>query len=336
MNPCLSNPCLRRVALAAALTTAAIAAVTGTSLPAAAGAPVQCGNTDANAQLAASQSTFPADQPTVVTVSGNGYLVPPHIEGNDVFGGVYVFFGWVGDPASFGPSTRAQGNGQGLPGVSYAHPGESGGAETRDDGTGTIRLVSFSGGGVSGEATPFHMTCHGGSWITEMTVPGATFAMFDPVTSQTLTYDCTALASGQCGFFSIGAHGVPNATNERFFPVTFTGPAPAAPGPDQQAVPPAPAPATAVDTAAPTTLPATTVATPSPTTATEADVATAVTTRPPDADGAIQATVVEVTDVDSSIAPLVIGVLVAGGLIAAWVIVSRRNRPTSPGLPLPG
>lgn len=295
-------------------------------------APATCGNAEANPALSVSQDTFPTDQSTTVTVSGSSYLVPPHLEGNDVFGGVYVFFGWVLDPASFGPSTRGQGNGQGLPGVTYAYPGEAGGAETRDDGSGMIRLVSFSGGGVSGEATPFHMSCTGGNWTAEMNVPGPVFTMTDPSTGQIQTFNCTTLAAGQCGFFSIGAHGVPNATNERFLPVTFAG---------ASAQDPAEA---GLERAEPVTEPSTTTlplaTTTTPTSAPTSSVAAEAVpvnddTSSPDAEGGIRSAIVESRDVGSSVAPLIVGVLIVAGLIVSCLVLSHR-KTTSSDQPAPG
>ncbi|MDG4792755.1 LPXTG cell wall anchor domain-containing protein [Micromonospora sp. WMMD1082] len=192
--------------------------------------------------LTVSPGTLSADRVTTVTITGRNYLVPPHAPGVDVFGGVYVFFGWVADPARFGPSIRNSTNNNGTVGVTYAYPGNAGDGATRDDGSGVMRLVSFTAGGASGEATDFHMDDNG-NWTTTMRIFGSTFTTTTP-DGKTHTYDCRKV---RCGVFTIGAHGVSSATNEKFAPVTFrAGAAPAAPSPTGRNAPPptssAPAP----------------------------------------------------------------------------------------------
>ncbi|MEI2697663.1 MAG: hypothetical protein V9E94_04720 [Microthrixaceae bacterium] len=140
----------------------------------------------------------------------------------DVFGGVYVMFGWVATTSGWGPSARSSTSSAGVFGATYAYPGEGGDANIRDDGSGRVRLVAFTSGGESGAATPFHMDCDG-NWETTMTIHSPVFEYVVPSTGETRTVDCRSLASGRCGIFSIGAHGKASATNERFVPITFTG-----------------------------------------------------------------------------------------------------------------
>lgn len=170
----------------------------------------------ADPELSASPAALPADRVSTVTVTGRDYLVPPHAEGVDVFGGVYVFFGWVADPDRFGPSIRNSNDNDGTFGVTYAYPGGAGDASTRDDGSGAVRLVSFTAGGESGQATDFHMDGDG-NWTTTVQVFGSTFTATMP-DGETRTYDCQEV---QCGVFTVGAHGIASATNEKFAPVTF-------------------------------------------------------------------------------------------------------------------
>ncbi|TAK70662.1 MAG: hypothetical protein EPO13_01960 [Actinomycetota bacterium] len=172
-------------------------------------------------QLSASRLT--ATGPTTITVTGTGYLVPPHAPGAEVFGGVYLAFGWVKPGGSWGPSHRSSSSDNGTFGVSYAYPGDGGGADTRDDGSGGVRLISFTGGGLSGEATAFHMD-PGGNWPAgpkpvTLVVPGARFSYLDSAGAKH-TVDCQQV---QCGVFTIGAHGKASATNEVFAPLTFVG-----------------------------------------------------------------------------------------------------------------
>jgi LPXTG-motif cell wall-anchored protein len=204
------------------LATACAAVVLAAGLPT---APALAGQGSGDPRLAVSNATLPADRVSTVTVTGAGYLVPPHAPGVDVFGGVYLFFGWVADPDRFGPSVRNSDNNDGTFGVTYAYPGGGGDAGTRDDGSGTMRLISFTAGGESGAATGFHMD-EDGDWSTTLRIFGSTF------TSEGRSYDCQDV---QCGVFTIGAHGKASATNEKFTPITFTGTPPAggAPGGSQ-------------------------------------------------------------------------------------------------------
>ncbi|MBX3313935.1 MAG: hypothetical protein KF906_06415 [Actinobacteria bacterium] len=173
--------------------------------------------------MAVSVASVPSDRATTVTVRGTDYLVPPHdCPATDVFGGVYVMFGWVASTKGWGPSARSSTSSAGVFGSTYAYPGEGGDASIRDDGSGRVRLVSFTSGGESGAATPFHMDCDG-DWETTMTIPSPLIRFVVPSTGETRTIDCRSLASGRCGIFSIGAHGKASATNERFVPITFTG-----------------------------------------------------------------------------------------------------------------
>jgi hypothetical protein len=197
-----------------------IVAATGVVAPPTAGAaPAQtrCGNTAANPTLSVDRPTLGATETAVVTVTGTGYLLPPHVCGTDVFGGIYLFFGWVQPGGQWGPSFKSSTSTQGLFGTSYSYPGEGGGAETRDDGTGTIRLISFTAGGESGTSTPFHMD-GAGNWQSNLTIRGATYSYTDLRTGASNTVDCRAV---QCGVYTVGAHGKASRTNERFTPITF-------------------------------------------------------------------------------------------------------------------
>lgn len=201
---------------------AALALVLATAL--AAGAPdagavpaQQCGGATASPSLWIDRTTIGVDETAVVNVRGTNYLVPPHVCGTDVFGGIYVFFGWVRPGGNWGPSWRSSDSSDGLFGTTFSYPGVGGGDETRDDGTGTVRLVSFTAGGESGLSTPFHMD-GAGNWATDLVVRGATYSFTDVRTGQSNTVDCRVV---QCGVFTIGAHGKASRTNERFVPINF-------------------------------------------------------------------------------------------------------------------
>jgi len=160
-------------------------------------------------------------------------------------GGVYVLFGWVQPGNSWGPSHTNGVNTDGQFGYSYNYAGISRGADTRDDGTGHNRFVSFTAGGPSGESTEFHMSMDPaypdnsrGSWTTTITIPGAVYTYLDPATNAPKAVDCRVV---QCGIYTIGAHGVKSQTNERFFPISFAatgGTTPTAPVTAAPATPP--------------------------------------------------------------------------------------------------
>lgn len=194
------------------------AAPTGVSPVGAAPAQEQCGNTAANPSLSVDRATIGIRETAVVNVTGRSYLLPPHQCGRDVFGGIYLFFGWVQPGGQWGPSFKSSTGTQGLFGTTYSYPGEGGGAETRDDGTGSVRLVSFTAGGESGTATPFHMDPRTGNWQSNLTVRGATYSYKDLRTGTSNTVDCRVV---QCGVFTVGAHGKASRTNERFIPINF-------------------------------------------------------------------------------------------------------------------
>ena len=184
---------------------------------AAAPSQAQCGNTQANPTISVDRTTIGVNETAVVNVTGTGYLLPPHVCGTDVFGGIYLFFGWVAPGGQWGPSFRTSTGTQGLFGTTYSYPGEGGGGETRDDGTGTTRLVSFTPGGESGDQTQFHMD-GSGNWRADLTVRGSTYSYKDLRTGATNTVDCRVV---QCGVFTIGGHGKSSRTNERFTPINF-------------------------------------------------------------------------------------------------------------------
>ncbi|HOT78340.1 MAG TPA: hypothetical protein PKY13_00060 [Microthrixaceae bacterium] len=176
--------------------------------------------------LTVSQSVLPAAQATTVTVVGTSYLVPPHSSDKNVFGGVYVMFGWVQPGSTWGPSSRNGANSNGQFGITYSYAGVNRGADTRDDGSGLNRFVAFTQGEVNDGTTAFAMSMDPafpdnsrGNWTTTITVPGSTYQWVDPATNMTNTVDCLQV---QCGIYTIGAHGKASATNERFTPISFS------------------------------------------------------------------------------------------------------------------
>jgi hypothetical protein len=215
----------------AALAAATAAAVAGAGLVAlVAVAPVA---NAASPKLSLSRTSLGAHASDVrITVTGQDYLVPPHAEGTDVFGGVYVFFGWVKPGGTWGPSNRNSHSNKGTFGVTYSYPGEQGDAGTRDGGDGAIRFVSFTDAGLSGDATPYHMD-EDGNWTAHVTVPGPTYTYRDADGTKQRV-DCREVT---CGVYTIGAHGKASATNEVFTPIRFASTRPEQPEPTRTAEP---------------------------------------------------------------------------------------------------
>jgi hypothetical protein len=209
-------------ALCAVMVAGVIGTVTGAvgALASAGRAAAQtCGTNLSSAapSLTVDRTSLSAGVASTVTVTGSRYLTGPYQCGNNKFGGIYVLFGWVQPGGQWGPSWRSSTSAQGQFGTTYTYPGEGGGGDTRDDGSGAVRLVSFTDGGLSGTETPFHMD-PAGNWQTTINVRGALYQWTDIASGRTSTVDCRAV---QCGVFTVGAHGISSRTNEQFAPITF-------------------------------------------------------------------------------------------------------------------
>ncbi|GLK17970.1 hypothetical protein [Herbiconiux flava] len=179
------------VALVGALVAAAVIAPLSAPAAHAAGS-VKVANAEGTA-------TADPDYATPVTVTGSGFQ---SITGG--FGGVYVLFGWV-DPASWRPS---QG---GEVGADYRYVPDS---EAKDN-AGFQRFVAFPGSDTADAANAV-MDAAGG-WTVDLVIPGASFESRDR-NGDVGSVDCREV---QCGIITIGAHGVKNAGNETFTPITF-------------------------------------------------------------------------------------------------------------------
>lgn len=162
------------------------------------------------------QAVAAADAPTSVQVSGTGFQSVP-----GGFGGVYVLFGWV-DPAS-GDGWRPSAGG--VSGAQYRYAVDVQGQEN----AGYQRFVAFPGSTTAVEANGGEVA-EDGSWSTDLTIPGATITALD-ADGGTVEVDCRVVT---CGVITIGAHGVANANNESFTPVTFDAPDAAAAPPSAE------------------------------------------------------------------------------------------------------
>lgn len=136
---------------------------------------------------------------TTLTVRGSGFQA---VQGGH--GGVYVFFGHVRD--GWRPS---QG---GRTGEDYFYVPDS---ESRDN-QGFQRFVAFPGSDTASSAQG--TMSRAGAWSATLTVPGALFEAFDR-SGGSRTIDCREVT---CGVITVGAHGVSNASNETFTPVTVS------------------------------------------------------------------------------------------------------------------
>lgn len=136
---------------------------------------------------------------TTLTLRGSGFqsIKKGH-------GGVYVFFGTVS-----GKWRPSQG---GQVGTNYKYVPDS---ESRNN-QGFQRFVAFPGSDTAGAANGGTIAADG-SWSTKITVPGATFKTVDRK-GKVISVDCRKVT---CGIITIGAHGVKNAANESFTPVSF-------------------------------------------------------------------------------------------------------------------
>ena len=165
-------------------------------------------------------ATVSADYATEITVSGSGFQAI-----QNGFGGVYVLFGWVEDPAggSWKPSRG------GVVGADYRYVPD---AEAADN-AGFQRFIAFAGSQTESSANG--VINADGSWSIGMVIPGASFESQDRDGNLTAV-DCRRVT---CGIITIGAHGVKNANNETFTPLTFAGAAPAGAQPQAAAAAPA-------------------------------------------------------------------------------------------------
>ncbi|MEH3089677.1 MAG: ATP-binding cassette domain-containing protein [Microbacterium arborescens] len=196
---------LHRLAAAAAAVLVACGAGLVAAPPAWAAASVSVATGDGSGTVA-------ADSATAVTVSGSGFQ---SIRGG--FGGIYVLFGWVDDAA--GGSWRPSAGG--AVGEDYRYVPD---AETADN-NGFQRFIAFPGSQTESSANG--VIAADGSWSIDMVVPGATFESTDR-SGAVSAVDCRQVT---CGIITIGAHGVKNANNETFTPLSFgaaSGPAAAA------------------------------------------------------------------------------------------------------------
>lgn len=197
--------------------------------------PVAPASAAARVTIAGSSGQAVADSTlaTTVTVSGNGFQ---SVENGH--GGVYVFFGTV--EGAWQPSRGGQ------TGRDYFYVPDS---EAKNN-AGYQRYVAFPGSDTGSAANGGKMSADG-SWSTSLVIPGARFQTVDRAGKATII-DCLKVT---CGVITVGAHGVTNANNETFTPVSFKSPDATPATPQASSTPTAP---TASASPAPATAPAAT------------------------------------------------------------------------------
>lgn len=191
---------LRRALRACAVGALAVAVpltVPALALGAVAGPQVVVTGADGSAAVVA------ADAPTTVQVAGTGFQ---SVAGG--FGGIYVLFGWVDEAAGDGWRPSAGGES----GVQYRYAVDTQSQEN----AGYQRFVAFPGSTTSAEANGGEVA-EDGTWATDLTIPGATLTALG-ADGGMVEVDCRQVT---CGVITFGAHGVANANNESFTPVTF-------------------------------------------------------------------------------------------------------------------
>lgn len=135
---------------------------------------------------------------TTLKVGGSGFQ---SIRGGH--GGIYVFFGTVS--SGWRPS---QG---GVTGKDYFYVPDSESAAN----AGHQKYVAFPGSDTASSANGGVVSANG-RWSTTITVPGARFQAVDR-NGKARSIDCRKVT---CGIITVGAHGVANAANETFTPVS--------------------------------------------------------------------------------------------------------------------
>ncbi|MCD4526972.1 hypothetical protein [Nocardioides sp. cx-173] len=140
---------------------------------------------------------------TELTIDGSGFQV---VRGG--FGGVYLMFGWVRDPSG-GTWRPSRG---GMSGKDYSYIPD---AENAAANRGYLKFIAFPGSSTSSEAAA--VLSGSGSFQLRLTVPGPVFQATDR-DGDVVDVDCRKVT---CGVITVGAHGVKNANNETFTPVTF-------------------------------------------------------------------------------------------------------------------
>ena len=143
--------------------------------------------------------------PTTFQVKGSGFQSLPN-----AFGGIYMMFGWVSDPS--GGSWKPSNGGRTGTDLLYVPDSES------KNNQGYQKFIAFPGSSTKDSANGGEIASNG-TISLNLVVPGPRFTAQDRE-GNAKDVDCLKV---QCGIITIGAHGVVNAKNESFTPISFAG-----------------------------------------------------------------------------------------------------------------
>lgn len=143
-----------------------------------------------------------ASGPTTVKVSGSGFQSI-----TKAMGGIYVVFGHAPQGGTWRPSKG------GTSGRDFFYIADS---QSKAN-SGYQRFVAFPGSSTADSANGGTLSASG-SFSLSMVIPGPTFSA-QTASGASKSIDCREV---QCGIYTFGAHGISNANNETYTPVSFT------------------------------------------------------------------------------------------------------------------
>jgi len=195
----------------------------------------------AGASVSISPGTADPEYATTVQLRGSGFQSVPK-----GYGGIYLLFGWVAD-GGWQPSKG------GAAGATYRYVPDK---EAKDN-RGFQRFISFPGSDTAAAANGGEIAANG-TWSTQLVIPGAKFKATDR-DGNVVDIDCQRV---RCGVITVGAHGVVNANNETFAPVSFAVPKQTAAAPPVTTSPPSSEPSSSAPPATTTVVPSSSSASP--------------------------------------------------------------------------
>lgn len=142
-----------------------------------------------------------ASGPTTVKVSGSGFQSIAK-----AMGGIYVVFGYAPQGGTWRPSKG------GKSGRDFFYIADS---QSKAN-SGYQRFVAFPGSSTADSANGGTLSASG-SFSLSMVIPGPTFSV-QTASGASKSIDCREV---QCGIYTFGAHGISNANNETYTPVSF-------------------------------------------------------------------------------------------------------------------
>lgn len=144
-----------------------------------------------------------ATGPTTIKVSGSGFQSIAK-----AMGGIYVVFGYAPQGGTWRPSKG------GKSGRDFFYVADS---QSKAN-SGYQRFVAFPGSSTADSANGGTLSASG-AFNLSMVIPGPSFNV-QTTSGASKSIDCREV---QCGIYTFGAHGISNANNETFTPVSFAG-----------------------------------------------------------------------------------------------------------------